>query len=822
MRISALLLFVLLFSGVLSFGQCPECGNGMVNAGETTVNCPEDVPHPSSCVSPCGQPTSFESAAGIRISHDFVGTTTYSTAGLPVGWSFAGAPSPTTAGALPVADAYGAKAGLVQPGCSGGCTGTNGFCIGNIGNTIPVGAGGAGGKLGANFDGRNNVASNPSYAVLRGQGNPTLISETFNFSAVEGFKVQFWLAASESSCGQTNGWGSCVGNAAFLDFSSNGGTSWTPIMQLTTSSSSTDMCLNNSTNTLWFREGAWSRVCLTVFKSSTSPGNFYSAATATTAASGIMVNSAYFTSNFKFRIRYAQTASCTSGITTTNPGRYLAIDYPVITSGDQLIPCGISFSKMCGFGEDSNDDGVGSSTSFTTNTAFSTVKRGVNFAEKGVEIFHAQNASYASLNATGTTFPSDFTLCNAEGGDAQCIDWRTNNNSYFVQYECVTDWEAPSNSINVNYFKGTSPSSFTLTKVTASGKTAAIGWRYSGSRFVNCSSSSDLNVGCNGYSFVSGSLPTQFARGFYQLAVNNLGQSWSFYGASSCSNYFNGPFIGSIAVPENIPTAPNFTLCSGSDLVFSGAVDYCSTSSGLTGTPGLTVSGPAGFSEFIASNSSGLVPITTPGDYILQASVGSTPAQCLDCGRATCITVTQAEIDACATALPVTLSMFDGKQVNQEIFLNWRTENEVNSAYFTISKINSNNDYEMIGTVVASGNSSNPILYQFTDKEPVAGINYYRLQLIDLNGSQKSQQIVSVQFQQLLSCIYSETQGIQVSGLSNESEFLLYDTQGASLLQGILDPKDPLIQITHLRKGVYYLKISGATKQQVILKVLVQ
>jgi hypothetical protein len=85
---------------------------------------------------------------------------TYSTAGLPVGWSFAGAPTATTAGALPTADTYGAKAGLIQPNCSGSCTATNGFCIGNL-SQAPFGSWCwryANGKLGANFDGRANVA----------------------------------------------------------------------------------------------------------------------------------------------------------------------------------------------------------------------------------------------------------------------------------------------------------------------------------------------------------------------------------------------------------------------------------------------------------------------------------------------------------------------------------------------------------------------------------------------------------------------------------------------------------------------------------------
>ena len=231
----------LLFAAFLNFpakSQCVDtCGNGISNSGETNLNCPQDIPHSPSCVSPCGQPTAFESTAGIRQSYDFTGTTTYSTAGLPAGWTFDGAPTATTAGTLPVADAFGAKAGLVQPNCSGSCTSTNGFCIGNLASTVAVGAGGTSGKLGANFDGRANVSVNSSYAVLRGQNNPTLVSPSFDFSSVQGFKIQFWLFPSESSCGQANAWGSCVGNAAFLDFSADGGTAWTQIMTMNLSSS---------------------------------------------------------------------------------------------------------------------------------------------------------------------------------------------------------------------------------------------------------------------------------------------------------------------------------------------------------------------------------------------------------------------------------------------------------------------------------------------------------------------------------------------------------------------------------------------------------
>lgn len=821
MRTTLAILLPFLFVSFFVSAQCPTCGNGVVDAGETSINCPSDISHDASCVSPCAQPGSFESAVGIRQAYDFVGTSTWSASGLPVGWSFAGAPTATTAGTVPAADAYGAKAGLIQPNCSGSCAATNGFCIGNLANSSTVGSGGSGGKLGANFDGRANVAQNLSYAVLRGQNNPTLVSPSFNMSAVEGFKVQFWLFPSETSCGQTNGWGSCTGNAAFLDFSSNGGTSWTQIMQMDISSSNTDMCTNNSTNTKWLTESAWSRVCLTVYKSATSPGNYYTAATGTTAASGIMVSSAYFTASFKFRIRYVQTASCTSGVSTTNPGRYLAIDYPVITSGNEMIPCGISFSNMCGYGADNNNDGVGSSSATTQTTAFSTVKRSVNQAERGVEILTSQDAAFASQNLSGSTFATNYDLCNSEGGDQQCIDWRSNNNFYSAVYECITDWEVSSGGINVNYYKGSTPQSFSLTKVTTAGKTAALGWRYSGSRIVSCGTTSDLNAGCNGYLFLSNSLPTQFSRGFYGLATNSLGQSWTYYGATSCSHYFNGPTFAPIAIPTALPTATNYVTCVGSDLFFTADVDYCS-SSNFTGSATLSITGPGGFSETISAGSTGSTPITLSGEYFLTGNTPSTPTQCLDCGRTICVTISQSEMDNCLTTLPVGLTNFRILQSDQLTQLFWETQNEENSDYFGVQRSGSGTDFESIGTIEAKGTSNQIQFYQFTDSNPLSGTSYYRLKMVDLNGSTRYSSIISSKREgNSIQIIPNPTAGsFQVSGLSGTNKLQLYDLQG-KIVQSKETNETTISFDANRQPGVYLLRISNSEGSETI-RVLVK
>lgn len=808
LRKATTILFSFLILSINIEAQCLDCGNGSIDIGETNLNCPQDVSHNATCTSPCTQPGSFESTVGIRQSFDFSGTTTYSTAGLPVGWAFAGAPTATTAGALPAADVFGAKAGLVQPNCSGGCAGTNFFCIGNLASNSAVGGGGTNGKLGANFDGRPNVSQNLSYAVLRGQNSPTLVSSTFDMSSVNGFKVQFWLFPSETSCGQLNSWGSCVGNVAYLDFSANGGTSWTQIMTMNLSSSNSDMCTNNTTNTLWLKESAWSRVCLTVFRNTSASGNFYSAANAATAASGMMVNSAYFTSTFKFRIRYSQTASCTSA-SATNPGRYLAIDYPVITSGNEMIPCGISFSNMCGYGADNNDDGVGSSTLTTTTTVFGTTRISVNQAERGVEILTSQNSLFDAQNLSGSAFATNYDLCNPEGGDKQCIDWFSDNNFYTTVYECISDWEAASGTgINVQYYEGTTPQSVGMTKVTSAGKTATIGWRYSANRIVSCGSTTDLNPGCNGYSFRSSSLPTQFARGFYALAINSSGQSWPYYGASSCSHYFSGPFFSPVSIPDTVGT--NMVVCSSGNPVFSGTVDYCSTSSGFTGSAELTITGPNSFSETIASGTSGTTTITDPGDYFITSSVPTNPSQCLDCGRSVCITLTAEDLDICGT-LPVELLDFTLKQSEGSVNVEWITASEINNDYFEIERGSDYSNFEIIGEVDGAGVSNTKLNYEFLDVKPLKGVSYYRLKQVDFDGKYRYSEIESA-YQNYVDIIFPNPSDgkFNIKVTNSNSDILITNMIGQivyykeSVEKGVL----PII-LSNSSNGIYMLRISN-------------
>lgn len=795
--------------------QCPNCGNWQVNAGETNINCPQDIPQPPTCTSCAGIGT-YESNVGIRQTWDFTGTTTFSTIGLPVGWSFASAPSPSTSGAALTNDVFGPRHGLVQPNCSGGCAGTNYFCIGNIANLVTVGSQ----KLGGNFDGRPNVSQNLSYVVLRGSNNPALVSPTFNFSGVESFKIQIWLNASETSCGQMNSWGSCVGNQARLDFSADGGITWSLNMVMTTSASNVDMCSNATSNTYWIQGGTWSRVCITVFRSATSPGNFYTFASANTAPSGIVVNSAYFTSNFKFRIVYLQSASCNSS-SSTNPGRYLAVDYPVVTSGNQVIPCGISFINMCGFGADNNDEGVGSSTSTSTAlTGIGSVRRGVNHAERGVEIFNSQNSSFLPVNTSGGSLPTNYNLCDAEGGDALCADWGNNNNSYFVVYECLTDFEPSIGGVQVNYSKGTNPQTFALSKVTAPGKTPAIGWRWSGSRFINCSNSGDLLPGCSAYHFSTSSLSLQFIRAFYGLSIDGLGRCYAYYGPNSCTNYFNGPFISPRTQLQATVSAPNYIACNGTQAVFMGISNFCQSGTSFSGTSTISVYGPDNPSLLFETINSGVLgnnPITTPGEYFIVANLPNAPTQCLDCRQKVCVNITASDItNLNCNPLALQFENFQLLNKNNYLQLSWTISPE-NIAYFHVLGGTAPNNLQSLTQIEPQNNQKHYNFnlpanthYQFFRIEALLQDGYSVFSPIQQNSFNSSQ-------------LYQITQKNHQVEVINPLQFALqlrlYDLNGRLLSEKYGSEESISLSLEDYPNGLYLLDIHFPDGSKTVEKI---
>jgi Secretion system C-terminal sorting domain len=97
-----------------------------------------------------------------------------------------------------------------------------------------------------------------------------------------------------------------------------------------------------------------------------------------------------------------------------------------------------------------------------------------------------------------------------------------------------------------------------------------------------------------------------------------------------------------------------------------------------------------------------------------------------------------------ATPLPINLSLLDAKKYNdKQNLVSWTTESEKNGSLFEVEKSINGKSWAKIGEVNAAGTTARRENYSFVDKNPAAK-NYYRLKMLDRDGSFDYSKIVSV------------------------------------------------------------------------------
>jgi len=97
-------------------------------------------------------------------------------------------------------------------------------------------------------------------------------------------------------------------------------------------------------------------------------------------------------------------------------------------------------------------------------------------------------------------------------------------------------------------------------------------------------------------------------------------------------------------------------------------------------------------------------------------------------------------------ALPVELTKFQAVQQNEIVFLQWQTASELNTREFIIEHSIDGNYFEAITKISSIGNSSKAQEYKDEHRTPDEGINYYRLKIVDIDGTFEYSHIEVVKF----------------------------------------------------------------------------
>lgn len=137
---------------------------------------------------------------------------------------------------------------------------------------------------------------------------------------------------------------------------------------------------------------------------------------------------------------------------------------------------------------------------------------------------------------------------------------------------------------------------------------------------------------------------------------------------------------------------------------------------------------------------SGSTKITNTSDLIL---CGTTTLTTNGNGDISTATVDQ-NCASCDAALPIELIHFQGKDMKEFIFLEWKTTSEKNNDFFNILRSYDGIQFENIAKIDGAGNSSTVHYYVYKDYDAKTGMNYYKLKQTDYDGKNTLSDIISV------------------------------------------------------------------------------
>ncbi len=221
---------------------------------------------------------------------------------------------------------------------------------------------------------------------------------------------------------------------------------------------------------------------------------------------------------------------------------------------------------------------------------------------------------------------------------------------------------------------------------------------------------------------------------------------------------------------------------------------------GLEAGTGATYSwtGPNGFTSTLQNPTIPFVKSSgaTEGNYILTVNLDG-------CSGQSTIAVTCA-----GSAFPVKLVSFQASQIENDIMVSWINADAVNFDRFELEKTKDAKSFEKIYEIKMPEVLKDRNAFAFRDEKPSEGLNYYRLKMIDKDGTVAYSKIIGVNYQK-------DGEYVSVENPFKRSEI--------EIMTNISDPKIALYTVTgqkikcQMSKSASGFILKGAFNNQVIL-----
>lgn len=177
-------------------------------------------------------------------------------------------------------------------------------------------------------------------------------------------------------------------------------------------------------------------------------------------------------------------------------------------------------------------------------------------------------------------------------------------------------------------------------------------------------------------------------------------------------------------------------------------------------------------------------------------------------------------------SLPVALTNFGAVLQKDKVYIQWHTSSEIDASHFVLERSSDKENFSAIYTTNSTGAEELSMKYSTIDQAPVEGKNYYRLKMVDLDGSFEYSHIEVVQFKvndAILIYPNPVSDMLQIEGgnSSGSKTFEVYDRNGLLLYQGIINFEDGKFEISVDEinvniPGTYFIRIIDGTESHVV------
>lgn len=172
------------------------------------------------------------------------------------------------------------------------------------------------------------------------------------------------------------------------------------------------------------------------------------------------------------------------------------------------------------------------------------------------------------------------------------------------------------------------------------------------------------------------------------------------------------------------------------------------------------------------------------------------------------------------STLPLQLLSFSGNKSGSSNQLQWATSNEINTKEFSVEKSTNGRSFSSIGIVVARGNAANH--YDYTDNNPFADNNYYRLKMTDNDGRFTYSNIIKLTNQPVnyLTIYPNPVKDKTTLQISDKKLFgttvKIMDANGRMVKRFSINNNFEIVDMSGLPPGLYMLQLSNGVTQKLV------